>query len=257
LNSLFDLSGRVAVVIGGTSGLGKTAAVGLAQHGANVVPTGRRLEKVREVCAEIEQLGRRTLVHPADVLSRESLDHFRDAVLAEFGGVDIVLYAAGVTQKVATADMKEDDWSRLFDSNVTGALRCAQSFYLALKQSRRGRLIFIASLGSFVAFYQVAAYCASKSAILALARNLGCEWAKDQIMVNAIVPGVFPTDLNRSLIEGTPRGQELLMRTPMGRFGQPAELIGAAVFLASDAASFVTGQSIAVDGGFLASGVNS
>lgn len=236
--SLFDLSGRVAVVIGATSGLGKTLADGLAAQGAHVVATGRRA------------------AWPIDVTRRESIDALRDAVLAEHGRIDIVLYAAGITKKVATVDMSESDWNVVFDTNSTGALRCAQSFYPALKASGRGRLILIASLGSFVAFHQVAAYCASKSAVLSLTRSLGCEWAKDGITVNAIVPGVFPTDLNRQLIEGTPRGNELLMRTPMGRFGRAEELIGAAVYLASDAAGFVTGQSIAVDGGYLASGVN-
>lgn len=257
MSSLFDLAGRVAVVVGGTSGLGRTLAVGLAQHGADVVPTGRRIQQIDEACARVEAAGRRTLAHPADVLRRESIDSLRDAVLARFGRVDIVLYAAGITRSIATAEMTEEEWSAVFDSNTTGAVRCAQSFYSALKASGRGRLILIASLGSFLAFHHVAAYCASKSALLSLARSLGCEWATDGITVNAIVPGVFPTALNRSRIEGTPRGDEMLMRTPMGRFGQEHELIGAAVFLASDGSGFVTGQSIAVDGGYLASGVNS
>ena len=239
MSSLFDLSGRVAVVIGATSGLGRTLAEGLAQHGAQVVPTGRRAAL------------------PVDVAQRGSIDTLRDAVLAQFGRIDIVLYAAGITKKAPTVKMPEEDWAAVFDTNATGALRCAQSFHAPLKASGRGRLIYVASLGSFVAFHQVAAYCASKSAVLSLTRSLGCEWAKDGITVNAIVPGVFPTDLNRSLIEGTARGTELLMRTPMGRFGRAEELIGAAVYLASDAAGFVTGQSIAVDGGYLASGVNS
>lgn len=142
------------------------------------------------------------------------------------------------------------------DTDLTGVLRACQSFYEPLKSSRRGRIINIASLGSYRAFYQVAAYCAAKSAVLSLTRGLGCEWAKDGIMVNAIAPGVFPTELNSKLIMGTPRGNEILMRTPMGRFGKPEELVGAAVLLASDGASFMTGECIAVDGGYLASGVN-
>jgi len=152
--------------------------------------------------------------------------------------------------------MSEDQWLALMDTDLTGVLRACQSFYEPLKQSGRGRIINIASLGSFRAFYQVAAYAASKTAVLSLTRSLGCEWARDGICVNAIVPGVFPTDLNIKLIVGTPRGDEMLMRTPMGRFGKPEEIVGAAILLASDGARFITGQTIVVDGGYLASGVN-
>jgi NAD(P)-dependent dehydrogenase (short-subunit alcohol dehydrogenase family) len=142
------------------------------------------------------------------------------------------------------------------DTDLTGVLRACQSFYEPLKSSGRGRVINIASLGSFLAFHQVAAYCAAKSAVLSMTRSLACEWARDGISVNAIAPGVFQTELNDRLLADGPRGRELLSRTPMGRFGTPEELIGVAVLLSSDAASFLTGECIAVDGGYLASGVN-
>jgi len=235
---MFNLQGRVAVVIGATSGLGKTLAEGLAAHGATVIPTGRRADL------------------PCDVGSRESVDNFRDTVLAKHGRVDILLNAAGQTLKTPVEDIAEQDWDRIFDVSLTGTLRACQSFYPALKASGRGRVINIASLSSYVAFTQVAAYCAAKTGVLSLTRSLAVEWAKDAISVNAIAPGVFPTDLNRKLIDGTPRGKELLMRTPMGRFGEAKELVGLAVLLASEGASYLTGQCIAVDGGFLASGVN-
>lgn len=252
-----DLSGRIVVVIGGNSGLGRAIAIGLAEAGADVVPSGRREELVNEVAAEIEKLGRRSLRQTADVSDRVSLQALRDAVLADFGRVDILVNAAGVTHRQPTATVPESEWLKLFDINLHGAFRACQLFYEPLKASGRGRIINIASLGAFLAFYEVAAYCAAKAALLSLTRNLGCEWGPDGICVNAIAPGVFPTDLNSALLMGTDRGKEILIRTPLGRFGSPEELVGAAVLLASDAASFITGQWIGVDGGYLASGVNS
>ena len=257
MRSRLDLTDRVAVVIGATSGIGRSLAVGLAEHGAHVVPTGRREEHLEEACREVESVGARTLRQPSDVRDRKSIDVLREAVLRHFGRVDILINAAGYTIKEPTATMPEELWSCLIDTNLSGALRACQSFYGPLKDSGHGRVINVASLGSFLAFHQVAAYCAAKSGLLSLTRSLACEWARDGISVNAIAPGVFPTELNSEFVLDTPRGQEILMRTPMRRFGNPEELIGAAVLLASDAASFLTGQCIAIDGGYLASGVNS
>jgi len=255
--NLFDLSGRVAVVVGATSGLGRAIAIGLAEHGADVVPSGRRKELIESACQAVEAAGRKTLRQTADAQDRTSIDALRDAVLASFGRVDILVNAAGNVIRKPILAISEDQWSAVLDTHLNGALRACQSFYEPLKASGRGRIINIASLSSFAAFHEVAAYSAAKSAMVSLTRSMACEWAQDGIRVNAIAPGVFPTDLNRSVILGTPRGRELLMRTPMGRFGQPEELVGAAVLLASDGASFLTGQCIIVDGGYLALGVNS
>lgn len=255
--NLTDLTGRVVVVIGGTSGLGRTIAIGMAEAGATVVPTGRRADRVDEVCGRIEGLGRETLRHAVDVVDRAALDALRTDVESRFGQVDVLVNCAGATFKKPTIDVREEEWNQLMDTNLTGTLRACQAFYPALKASNRGRVVNIASLSSFVAFHQVTAYGVSKAGVLALTKSLGSEWARDGICVNAIVPGVFVTELNRELLNGTERGRELLTRTPMRRFGRSEELVGAAVFLASDAASFITGQSITVDGGFLASGVNS
>jgi len=252
---LFDLSGRVAVVVGGTSGIGRAIALGLADAGADVVATGRRHDLVKQVSAEIVGRGRRSLTISADVSDVNSLTALRDACVRELGGIDILVAAAGVIKRVPTLEMAEADWTRIIETNLTGVLRTCQVFGATMVKQQRGRIITIASLSSFVGLHEVAAYTASKAGVAGLTRALAVEWARHGVTVNGIAPGVFETDLNRELLKSG-RGQEFLIRTPMKRFGQIEELAGAAVFLASDAAGFITGQLIAVDGGFLASGVN-
>ena len=254
--SLFDLSGKTAVVVGGTTGIGHSLSMGLADAGADVVATSRRGEEVEKTATEIEQKGRRTLSIASDVKDRASLVALRDAVLVEFGKVDILINCAGTTKRGPTLDYSEADWDHILETNLTGTLRGCQIFGEPMLAASYGRIINIASLSTFVALYEVAAYAASKAAVGSLTQSLAVEWSKHGVLVNAIAPGVFRTALNSQLLDSTPRGQEFLTRTPMGRFGNTDELIGAAIYLASDAASFVTGQILAVDGGFLASGVN-
>lgn len=254
--SKLDLSGRVAVVIGGTSGIGRALAHGLAEAGADVVPSSRRQEQVDATASEIEALGRATVRCTSDVADRESLQELLDNTVGDLGKVDILINCAGTTKRTPTLDLSDDEWNMIMETNLTGTLRGCQVFGRHMIENGYGRIINIASLSTFVSLYEVAAYAASKSAVASLTKSLAIEWAKKGVNVNAIAPGVFRTALNTKLLDETSRGQEFLTRTPMGRFGNVEELAGAAVFLASEAASFVTGEVLVVDGGFLASGVN-
>ena len=255
--SPLDLSGRTAVVIGGTTGIGRALTQGLAQAGADVVPTSRRRAVVDEAAALVEAAGRRTLRIVTDVGDEASIASLLAAAIGEFGKVDILVNCAGRTKRTPTLDLPEQEWHDIMETNLTGTLRASRVFGRHMIERRSGRIINIASLTSFVGMMEVAAYSASKAAVASLTKSLAIEWSRFGVLVNAIAPGVFRTSLNQALLDTTPRGQELLMRTPMGRFGCVEELAGAAVFLASDAASFVTGHVLVVDGGFLASGVNS
>ena len=254
--SLFDLSGKVAVVIGGTTGIGHSLSLGLADAGADVIASSRRTEEVDRTADEVEGKGRRTLRIPSDVKDRESLVNLRDAVLIDFGKVDILINCAGTTKRGPTLTFAESDWDHILETNLTGTLRGCQVFGEAMLAAKYGRIINIASLSTFVALNEVAAYSASKAAVGSLTKSLAVEWSRHGVLVNAIAPGVFRTALNTQLLDSTERGREFLTRTPMGRFGHTDELVGAAIYLASDAASFVTGEILTVDGGFLASGVN-
>lgn len=251
-----ELNGRTAVVVGGTSGIGRAIAHGLAEAGADVICTSRREEQVEVAAAEIEALGRRTLRVTSDVSDKSSIEGLLAESVAAFGKVEILVNSAGRTKREPTLDLEEETWNAILETNLTGTLRTCQVFGRHMIDKGYGRIVNIASLSTFVSLFEVAAYSASKAAVASLTKSLAIEWAKHGVNVNAIAPGVFRTALNEKLLDESERGREFLTRTPMGRFGKVEELAGAAVFLASDAASYVTGEVLVVDGGFLASGVN-
>jgi NAD(P)-dependent dehydrogenase (short-subunit alcohol dehydrogenase family) len=251
-----DLAGKVAVVTGGTSGIGRALALGLAEAGADVVPTSRRREQVEETAREVESRGRKTVRVLTDVTDQASIEKAAKTVVDALGKVDVLVNCAGRTKRQPTLEMSDDDWRAILETNLMGTLFASRVFGRHMIERGWGRIINIASLGSFVALHEVAAYSASKAAVASLTKSLAVEWGPKGVNVNAIAPGVFRTDLNQALLDGTARGKELLMRTPAQRWGKVEELAGAAVFLASDAASFVNGEVLVVDGGFLASGVN-
>ena len=251
----FSLEGKTAVVVGGTSGIGKSISLGFAESGANVVPTGRRAEEVRKTVAEVRAKGVRSLEVPCDATSRESLQELVDKTVTEFGCIDVLVNSAGTTKKMPSVDFPDEDWHRILNINVNATWYACQMVGRVMKEQAKGKIINIASVASFVSLNEVTAYCTSKGAVAMMTRTLGCEWAKHGINVNGIAPGVFKTPLNRTLINQPERKQKILSRTPMGRFGNLDELQGAAIFLASPASDFVAGEILAVDGGFLAQGI--
>jgi len=258
---LFDLSGKIALVTGGASGLGKAIARAFVSHGAKVLIGSRTQDAVDAASAELDAIGDETGEDAVaagvslDVTNTASVERAIRKAVDLFGGLHIVVNAAGHTVKKPTFDLTPDEFNGLYDTHVTGSLRVAQTAGHIFREQHDGCIINLASLGSYVDLIEAAGYACAKNAVLGLTRSLGNEWAKYGIRTNAISPGVILTDLNRDFVEGTDRGRRILERTPMGRYGKGEEVAGAAVFLASPAASFVNGETIAVDGGFLACGI--
>ena len=251
----FNLDGKHAIVFGGTSGLGKAIALGLSEAGADVAPVSRRIQEVAATAREIRSGGRRSLEISADVTRREDVQRAVDAFLEEMKTLDILVNCAGTTKRIASLDLSDEDFDRIIDVNLKGTWHACQIAGRVMQHQMHGRIINIGSIASFLSAHEVLAYSTSKAAVVMLSRCLAAEWAPYNITVNVIAPGFFETPMNRHLIHEPARKAAILGHTPMNRFGNLEEIKGAAIFLASDAASFVTGETLAVDGGFLIQGV--
>src|SRR3989304_2621406 len=251
---LFSLKGKTALVVGGGSGLGQAIAIGLSKAGAAVSVSGRDISKLDETVKEITRSGGVSSATEMDVLDNGSVNAATRKVVERSGSIDILVYSAGVHLKKPTLEVTDEEWSRVIETNLTGAFRVCRSVGAQMVKQGRGKIINIASLGSFAALKDAAAYTSSKAGIVLLTKNLAVELAPHNIQVNAIAPGVFKTALNEKVLVGE-RLERILSKTPLKRLRRAEELAGTAVYLSSAASDFVAGAVIPVDGGFLAWGI--
>jgi NAD(P)-dependent dehydrogenase (short-subunit alcohol dehydrogenase family) len=258
----FDISGKNVFVTGGTSGIGRAIALGCAQAGAKVIAGSTNPDKVAAMKKELAAFGEGHDAVAINVADEASVKAAIEFAVKKFGRVDALVHSAGVIKRQPSLEMPVEEFRRIIDINLNGTFIVNQAAGRVMKNQtpdpqtgERGCIVNIASLNSYISLTEVLAYASSKSGVLGIIRGLANEWAQYNIRVNGIAPGVFPTDLNRKLIEGTPRGEFLKAHTPQGRFGKAEELVGAAIYLMSPAASYTNGHTMIVDGGFLSRGV--
>jgi gluconate 5-dehydrogenase len=250
---LFSLEGRIALVTGSSQGIGLALAKGLAAHGAAVIINGRDRTKVDAVVAELKAGGHRIYGSDFDVTDLEAVRSGVDRIEAEIGAIDILINNAGMQFRAPLEEFPEDKWLQLLQTNISSVFYAGQSVARHMIKRGRGKIINIASVQSELARPSIAPYTATKGAVRNLTRGMCTDWAKYGLQINAIAPGYFKTPLNQALIDNPDFSSWLEKRTPAGRWGNVEELVGAAVFLASDASSFVNGQVIHIDGGITAS----
>lgn len=255
LNELFDLSGKVAVVTGGGGGLGSAISLGLAGAGADVVPVDLTDESTSALASKIESLGRRTMRAAMDAADPEEVDAFVEALLGRMGRVDILINCVGMTIKKPILELSVDQWNAVQDANLKAVYITGSAVARAMKDQDGGSIVNMASMGSFVGIRTSAPYCAAKGGVLQLTKVMAQEWAPYGIRVNAIAPGFFNTRLFDGIRSKPEQYKRVLDRIPLGRIGEPSELVGAVVFLTSQASAYITGVCLPVDGGYLASGV--
>jgi 2-deoxy-D-gluconate 3-dehydrogenase len=253
--TLFELKGKVALVTGGNGGIGLGMARGLAQAGAAVVVSGRSAAKNAAAVKELEALGAKASATEADLRTESGCRALVGEAAKRFGRLDILVNNAGINVRKQPQEYSFEEWREILDTNLTSAFACSQAAYPELRKAGRGKIINIGSMMSLFGASFVAPYAASKGGIVQLTKALACAWAKDDIQVNAVLPGWIDTDLTRRARQDVPGLHErVLARTPAGRWGAPADLAGIAVFLASAASDFITGSAIPVDGGYSVQG---
>jgi gluconate 5-dehydrogenase/2-deoxy-D-gluconate 3-dehydrogenase len=251
----FDLNGKIAIVVGGTQGIGKALALGLAASGCDVIPVSRTLSKSERVAEEIRQLGKKSLAMAVDITKIDDIKKLKDTVLEKFGKIDILVNAAGYNKKSYAVDLSEEDFKKVMSTNLDGVFLCSKVIGEQMIKQGGGRIINISSMGSIFGISRSVAYCASKGGVSQLTKVLAIEWSPYNINVNAIAPGWFKTELTTPVYTDPVASKRVVDKTPVGRWGEVDELVGATIFLASEASSFVTGTTINVDGGFSILGI--
>jgi gluconate 5-dehydrogenase len=250
VRQLFDLSGRVAIITGGSIGLGRQMAEGLAEMGAHLVLCARKEERCRQAAEELQRMGIKAIAFAGDVKSQASVQHAADAAFSQFGRIDVLINNAGISWGAPVEEMRLEDWTKVIETNLTGTFLCAQVVGKVMIRQGRGKIINIASvagLGGAPPELPAIGYHASKGGVITFTKDLACKWAVHNIQANAIAPGWFPTHMSNRVLE---HHKELfLSQIPLRRFGNEHDLKGAAVFLASDASNYVTGHVLVVDGG--------
>jgi gluconate 5-dehydrogenase len=250
MTDLFDLTGKVAVVTGGAGGIGHALALGLADYGADVIVASRKLEHLEKIAEEIRAKGRKALAVTVDVAQEQSVVDMVERILKVFPHIDILVNAAGLAIRKPADSFPIDEWQQVMDINTRGTFLCCQAVGRVMIKQHSGKIVNLSSVrGRYGLPADYAAYCASKGAVDTLTRTLACEWAKYNVLVNAVAPTIVETDLTRPALADPEYAQMMKSRIPLGRWAMPEDIVGPAVFLASKASDFVTGQIVYVDGG--------
>jgi len=250
LADLFDLTGRVALVVGGAGGIGHAQALGLADAGADVIVSSRKLEHLEAVAKEIQARGRKSLAVTVEVTQEKSVAAMVDSVLKEFPRIDILVNAHGLAIRKPADSFPIDEWQQVMDINTRGTFLCCQAVGRAMIKQRSGKIINLSSVrGRYGLPTDYAAYCPSKGAVDTLTRTLACEWAKYNVLVNAVAPTIVETELTRSALADPEYAKRMKSRIPLGRWAMPEDIVGATIFFASKASDFITGQVLYIDGG--------
>jgi NAD(P)-dependent dehydrogenase (short-subunit alcohol dehydrogenase family) len=250
MSNLFDLSGKIALVVGGHGGIGKAIALGLADAGADVIVTSRNIEALKDVVEEIKAKGKKSMAVAVDIINEKPVRDMVNKITEAFGRIDILVNAAGLAIRKPADTFPIDEWQQVMDINTRGTFLCCQAVGRLMLKQKSGRIINISSVrGRYGLPTNYAAYCASKGAVDTLTRTLACEWAKSNVLVNAVAPTIVETDLTKSALADPAYAKQMKERIPMGKWAMPEDIVGPVVFFASEASSFVTGQILYIDGG--------